>query len=356
MKKSIDGKALVYCEGAFNTPNGKTAHGLVRFTERYEVVGVLDGKYAGQDAGDVLDGKPNGIPIFKDLEAAIEKLTDSDNLPKSLVVGLAPDGGRLPNVAKATIKKALQMGWNVDSGLHDFLSNDAVLAQIAAENNCRIRDVRKTPDRDKLHFFTGDIEKVDCLKLAILGTDSALGKRTTAWLLVHGFQKAGLKAEMIGTGQTAWMQGAKYSMVMDSCINDFVSGEIEHAVVSAYKNEKPDVIVIEGQGSLMNPAYPGGFEILAAGRPDYVVLQHAPKRLEYDGFPGYKMHSLQEQINAIEVISGKKVIAITVNHEDMADDEIREACKQITLETKLPAFDVLKYGVEELIEVLREKV
>ncbi|MGS0525843.1 DUF1611 domain-containing protein [Zobellia nedashkovskayae] len=219
-----------------------------------------------------------------------------------------------------------------------------------------MRDVRKTPDRDKLHFFTGDIEKVDCLKLAVLGTDSALGKRTTAWLLVHGLRDAGQKAEMIGTGQTAWMQGAKYSMVMDSCINDFVSGEIEHAVVSAYKNEDPDVIVIEGQGSLMNPAYPGGFEILAAGRPDYVILQHAPKRLEYDGFPGYKMHSLAEQINAIEVISGKKVIAITVNHEDMEEDEILEACKQITLETKLPAFDVLKYGAKELVALLKEKI
>lgn len=356
MKKSIDGKALVYCEGAFNTPNGKTAHGLVRFTERYEIVGVLDSKYAGQDAGEVLDRKPNEIPIFKDLVSAIAKLKSSGNLPKTLVIGLAPDGGRLPGEAKVVIKKALEMGWNVDSGLHDFLTNDATLNQLAGENNCRIRDVRKTPDRDKLHFFTGEIEKVDCLKLAVLGTDSALGKRTTAWLLVHGLRDAGLKAEMIGTGQTAWMQGAKYSMVMDSCINDFVSGEIEHAVVSAYKNEKPDVVVIEGQGSLMNPAYPGGFEILAAGRPDYVILQHAPKRLEYDGFPGYKMHSLPEQIKAIEVISGKKVIAITVNHEDMAEDEILEACKQITLETKLPAFDVLEYGVEGLVEILKEKI
>lgn len=356
MKKTIDGKALVYCEGAFNTPNGKTAHGLVRFTERYEVVGVLDAKYEGRDAGEVLDGKPNGIPVFKDINSAIDQLTALDKLPQSLVIGLAPDGGRLPAVAKETIKKALQMGWNVDSGLHDFLSNDAMLNQIAVENKCRIRDVRKTPDRDQLHFFTGEIEKVDCLKLAVLGTDSALGKRTTAWILVHGFREVGLKAEMIGTGQTAWMQGAKYSMVMDSCINDFVSGEIEHAVVSAYKNEKPDVIVIEGQGSLMNPAYPGGFEILAAGRPDYVILQHAPKRLEYDGFPGYRLHSLAEQINAIEVISGKKVIAITVNHESMQDDEILETCKQITLETKLPAFDVLKYGAEGLIDLLKERL
>ncbi|MGB5362701.1 MAG: DUF1611 domain-containing protein [Aureibaculum sp.] len=356
MKKTIDGKALVYCEGAFNTPNGKTAHGLVRFTERYYVVGVIDSKYAGQDAGEVLDGKANGIPIFKGIDAATKKLTDSNNVPVSLVIGLAPDGGRLPQIARATIKKALEMGWNVDSGLHDFLTNDIALVKFAEANKCRIRDIRKTPDRDKLHFFTGDIEKVNCLKLAILGTDSAIGKRTTAWILVHGFRAAGLKAEMVGTGQTAWMQGAKYSMVMDSCINDFVSGEIEHAVVSAYKNEKPDVIVIEGQGSLMNPAYPGGFEILAAGRPDYIILQHAPKRLEYDGFPGYKLHSLKEQIHALEVISGKKVIAITLNHESMTNDEIMPACEAITKETGLPCFDVLAHGSEGLIEVLKSKI
>lgn len=353
MKKSIDGRALVYCDGAFNTPNGKTAHGLVRFTERYDVVGVIDSRYAGKDAGEVLDGKANGIFVFKDFDSAVSQLTEMDLLPQSLVIGLAPDGGRLPKEAKATISKALEMGWNVDSGLHDFLTNDQHLVKIAADHNVRIRDIRKTPDRDTLHFFTGDIEQVDCLKLAVLGTDSAIGKRTTAWLIVHGFRESGLKSEMVGTGQTAWMQGAKYSMVMDSCINDFVSGEIEHAVVSAYKNEKPDVIVIEGQGSLMNPAYPGGFEILAAGRPDYVILQHAPKRVEYDGFPGYKLHSLQEQINAIEVISGRKVVAITVNHEEMTPEEIEPACKAITEETGLPAFDVLAHGATGLIETLK---
>jgi len=356
MKKSIDGNALVYCEGAFNTPNGKTAHGLVRFTERYDVVGVIDSTYSGRDAGEVLDGKANGIPIFKDLKTAAAALKSENRNPKSLVIGLAPDGGRLPKEAKQTIREALELGWNVDSGLHDFLTNDESLMTIARKKGCRVRDVRKTPDRDKLHFFTGDIEKVDCLKLAILGTDSAIGKRTTAWILVHAFRKAGLKAEMVGTGQTGWMQGAKYSMILDSCINDFVSGEIEHAVVSAWKNEKPDVIVIEGQGSLMNPAYPGGFEILAAGRPDYVILQHAPKRKEYDGFPGYRLHSLPEQIKALEVISGKKVIAITVNHENMTKEEIEPACKEITNETGIPAFDVLAFGAEELVTLLKSKL
>ena len=352
MKITIDGKALVYADGAFNTPNGKTAHGLVRFTERYTVVGVIDHKYAGQDAGMVLDNRMYNIPIFKDLNEGLAKL-GKKNKPETLVIGLAPDGGRLPPEAKETIKTALELGLNVDSGLHDFLYKDTELMAIAEKNNCRVRDIRKTPDRDLLHFFSGKIEEVDCLKIALLGTDSAIGKRTTAWIIVHAFRKAGLKAEMIGTGQTAWMQGAKYSMIMDSCINDFVSGEIEHAVYEAWKNESPDLIVIEGQGSLMNPAYPGGFEILAAGRPDYVILQHAPKRIEYDGFPGYVLHSLKEQINAIETISGKMVIAITVNHEEMTAEEILPACIQITEETGLPAFDVLEYGADELIDLLK---
>jgi len=150
--------------------------------------------------------------------------------------------------------------------------------------------------------------------------------------------------------------GAKYSIILDSLINDFVSGEIEHAVVQAWKNEKPDVIVIEGQGSLMNPAYPGGFEILAAGHPDYVIMQHAPKRLEYDGFPGYKLHPINEQIKAVEIISGKKVIAITVNHENMMKEEIISACEQLTRETGLPAYDVLEYGADTLINQLKKLI
>ncbi|MFD1315363.1 DUF1611 domain-containing protein [Namhaeicola litoreus] len=355
-KDSIDGRAVVFCQNAFNTPEGKTAHGLVRFTERYDVVAVIDAKYAGKDAGEVLDGKKKNIPIYPDFTSAYNELIEKGKEPKNFVVGLAPDGGRLPKSYKSEIKLALQKGLNVDSGLHDFLTKDDEIMKVASENNCRVRDIRKTPDRDELHFFTGDIEKVKCLKLAVLGTDSAIGKRTTSWLLVHAFRELGLKAEMIGTGQTAWLQGAKYSMVMDSCINDFVSGEIEHAVVSAWKEAKPDVIVIEGQGSLMNPAYPGGFEILAAGRPDYIILQHAPKRLEYDGFPGYKLHDIQEQIHALQVISGKPVIAITLNHEGMEKSEIEEACQKITEETGLPCFDVLEYGAKELVTVLKSKI
>jgi uncharacterized NAD-dependent epimerase/dehydratase family protein len=195
---------------------------------------------------------------------------------------------------------------------------------------------------------------VKCLKVAVLGTDSAVGKRTTAWLAVQGLNQAGIRAEMIGTGQTAWMQGAKYTILMDSLVNDFVSGEIENAVYQAWHVENPDVIVIEGQGSLLNPAYPGGFEILAAGRPDFVILQHAPGRTEYDGFPMYPLHPIEKQIQAIETISRSKVLAITLNHENMGMEEIPDACEKLSRETGLPVFDVLAHGPDKLVDLLRK--
>ncbi|MFT7161869.1 MAG: putative NAD-dependent epimerase/dehydratase family protein, partial [Bacteroidia bacterium] len=204
MTKILDGNALVYSEGAFNTPNGKTAHGLVRFTDRYKVLGVIDSKYAGQDAGEVLDGKKSGIPIFTNLTEALKA---NENV-QYFVMGLAPDGGRLPYKARRDVYEAVEKELNVDSGLHDFLYKDKELVALAIENGCELRDIRRTPERDKLHFFTGKIEEVNCLKLAILGTDSAVGKRTTAWIVVHGLRNAGKKAEMIVTGQTGWMQGA----------------------------------------------------------------------------------------------------------------------------------------------------
>ena len=353
MKKYLDGNAIVYCDGAFNTPNGKTAHGLVRFTERYKVLSVIDAKYAGKDAGQVLDGHPVDIPVFESLQTAFDMAKSKGLKPEYFVIGLAPDGGRLPQDARNTVLKAIDLGMNIVCGLHDFLSEDSEIRDRAQSKKVSIQDIRKPPHRKDLHFFTGEIEKVNSLKIAILGTDSAVGKRTTAWVLVHALRKMNIKTEMVGTGQTAWMQGAKYSLVMDSLVNDFVAGEIEHAVVSAWK-DGAEVIVIEGQGSLMNPAYPGGFEILAAGRPDIVIMQHAPARKEYDGFPGYPLHPLKKQIEAVEFLSGKPVVAVTINHENIQKSKVKAVCQEVSDRVKLPVFDVLIEGGDRLASVVTQ--
>ena len=348
-----EGNAVVYCEGSFNTTNGKTTHGLVRRTARYRVVSVVDSRYAGQDAGQVLDGRPRGVPVMGSLGDALDAAALAGNPATHLVVGLAPDGGRLPPSARADVLAALEAGLAVDCGLHTYLSEDPEMASAARASGAKIRDVRRPPHTRDLHFFTGRIEEVDCLKVALLGTDSAGGKRTTAWVLVEALREAGLVAEMVGTGQTTWMQGAPYCIIMDSIVNDFVAGEIENVTWSAWKGTGADVLVLEGQGSLLNPAYPGGFELLAAGRPDVVVLQHAPARTEYDGFPGWPMHPLDVQIEAIELIGGRPVVAVTVSHEALSAEQVPGECRAITRGTGLPAFDVLLEGAGSLVEVLR---
>lgn len=349
---SVEGKALVYCDGAFKTTYGKTAHGLVRFTRRYKVVGVIDSDCAGQDAGDLLDGKPADIPIFRDIDDALETLADSDDAPTHWVMGLAPDGGRLDLNTRSAVAAAIQAGLHVDSGLHQFISEDPELAAMAETYQVSLRDIRRPPHRDQLHFFSGKIESVLAFRIAVLGTDSAIGKRTSAWRIVAGLESTGAQVELVGTGQTAWLQGARYSLCLDALVNDFVSGEIEHAVWAAWKQGEADIIVIEGQGSLMNPAYPGGYEILAAARPDVVVLQHAPARKTYDGFPDYALHPLGEQIEMIERLSGCPVVAVTINHEGLDPSQVPLVCRTTAQIVGRPTYDLLLEPPDRLVAQL----
>lgn len=348
----VDGIALVYCDGLFDSIWGKTAHGLVRFTRRYDVVGVIDHTLAGQDAGQVLDDRPAGIPIYADIDTAVQACKRTGKTVTHLVFGVASDGGRLTAKDRQDILHALRMGLHVDCGMHFFLSEDPEMAQAASESGAVIRDIRKTPPRPELHGYTGRIKEVGSFRIAMLGTDSSVGKRTTAWKLVDAFNERGVSAEMIGTGQTAWLQGARYGVRMDSLINDFVAGEIEHAILEAWDHEKPRVMVIEGQGSMMNPLFPGGFEILAAGQPHAVVMQHAPLRIDYDGIPGTPVHPLDIQIQAVELISGKPVVALTVNHEHMKPEDIDAQCKKLETETGLPTRDALVHDLGPIIDVL----
>jgi uncharacterized NAD-dependent epimerase/dehydratase family protein len=347
MENKIDGNALVLCEGAFETLNGKTAHGLVRFTNRYKILGVIDSTCAGRDAGEVLDGKPCGIFIYPNLAAALQA---NRHEIKNFVIGLAPEGGRLPASYRQIIAEAIRAGLNIDSGLHEFLSDDAEFDALAKKHGVHIRDIRKPPAKKDLHFFSGKIKDVEAIRLAVLGTDSAIGKRTTAWQITHALNAIGVKTEMIGTGQTAWLQGAKYGLRLDAMINDYVSGEIEHAIWQCWQEEKPHVMLLEGQGSLMHPAYPGGFELIAAGRPQAIILQTAPKRTAYDGFPDFPMAPLDKEIKALELIANRPVIALTLNHENMTDEEIETTVRQYESQFGIPCCDVLKHGPAKVVD------
>jgi uncharacterized NAD-dependent epimerase/dehydratase family protein len=348
----MDGTALVICDGYFDTPVGKTAHGLVRGTDRYRVVGVIDCGNAGRDAGEVLDGTPAGIPIYANLGEAMAGLPEK---PDYLVLGMATDGGVLPPEVGPVLALALRLGINVDSGLHQRLGEVPELAAAAAAGGAVIRDIRRCKPTSELHFFEGKIEEVGALRIAVLGTDSAVGKRTTTRLLMQSLEARGIPTEMIGTGQTAWFQGIRYCMFLDATINDFVAGEIEHTVHQAWVEERPRVILLEGQGSLTNPAFPGGFELLAAGRPHAIVLQHAPKRRDYDGFPGYELAGVEREKAIIELLSQRPVVAIAINHEEMTPEEIDAAVADYEKRFGVAVADPLVHGVGPIVAALESR-
>ena len=343
----MDGKAIVFCEGAFVSDIGKTAHGLVRHTDRYDVVAVLDSTVAGQDAGELLEGNAAGIPVLASITECLSLA------PEYFVIGFAPEGGRLPEVFRATVIEAMRMGLNIDSGLHDFLSEDREMADCARENGVTIRDVRKPPPRGELQFFTGDIGTVKAKRVAVLGTDCALGKRTTSVLLVKGLRDAGVSAELVGTGQTSWLQGVRYGILLDSLVNDFVGGELERAVVNADRNESPDVIVIEGQSCLTHPGGSGGFEILGSARPQGVVLAHAPTRKTYAGYEDFPLAPPEAHVHAIEELFGSRVIAMSLNPEGIAAEQIAATAMAMEEKYGVPCCDPLTQGAGKLVDAVR---
>ena len=138
----------------------------------------------------------------------------------------------------------------------------------------------------ELRFWTGAIARVRAPRLALLGTDCAVGKRTTARLLVEACRSVGLRAEMIYTGQTGGMQGSRYGFVLDATPNDFVAGELEGAIVACDEEARPDLIIIEGQSSLRNPSGPCGAELLVSAGARAAILQHAPGRPDFKGHAG----------------------------------------------------------------------
>lgn len=348
----MDGTALVVCDGLFATANAKTAHGLVRGTERYRVLAVVDGPSAGRDAGEVLDGVRRGIPVYASIADALRALPEK---PDFCVVGVATSGGRVTPGLRALVSEAIDAGLSVVNGLHEFLSDDPKIAEAAARRGVTIRDVRKTPPRTELHFWSGEILSVGAPRIAVLGTDCALGKRTTARFLLEACRAAGIRTELIFTGQTGWMQGAPFGFIFDSVPNDFVSGELEHAIVSCWKAAKPELILLEGQSALRNPSGPAGSEFILSGRAAAVILQHAPGRACYEGLEefGLRIPPVSDEIDLIHRL-GARALAVTLNGEGMTPEALRAEQQRLRWRLSIPVVRPLEEGVGALVPVVRE--
>ena len=341
--------AVVYCEANFGAIDGKTANGLVRHSELYKILAVIDSEKAGIDAGVVLDGTPNGIPVCRDLAAAV---ATTDGVPSYFIFGMAPSSGMLSSRERGIVLQAISLGMNVVNGLHEFLNDDPEFAAASAARNVKIVDIRKPRPKKDLRTFSGRIATVTCPRIAVLGTDCAIGKRTTATVLTRALNESGLKTVMVGTGQTGLIQGARYGVALDAIPSQFCAGELEASIVEAFERERPDVIVIEGQGALSHPAYSTSSFILRGSCPDAVVLQHAPGRTSRCDFDHMPMPSPASEIHLIQTFSETNVIGLTINHENMTDDAVSMAISQYERDLGIPTTDVLTRSSDRLVEMV----
>ncbi|WP_102192194.1 DUF1611 domain-containing protein [Microbacterium aurantiacum] len=345
----VGSTAVVYCEGQFGEQDGKTANGLVRHSEKYDILSVIDSTHAGADAGMFLDGTPNGIPVLANLAQSV---VHADRVPDYLICGVAPADGLLSAAQRVVLLDGIARGMHIINGLHEFLNDDAEFAAAALLAGVTITDVRRPRSMSELHLFSGRIFDVTCPRIAVLGTDGAIGKRTTSTLLVQALSARGIHAVMVGTGQTTIIQGGKYGVALDALVPQYCSGEVENQVVAAFEGEDPDIIIVEGQGALSHPAYITSAHILRGSQPAGVIVQHAPKRRMLGDFPMVKMPTVASEVALIEAFADTKVIGITVNHEGMTTDEIGGAIDDIELELGLPATDPLTRPLDDLVEMV----
>jgi len=345
--------AIVLTDGLLLQSDAKTAHGLIRGTDRFMIKGIIDGPSTqGKDAGVLMDGKYRNIPVFATLQDALQNLTGI----QFLIIGVATVGGRLPGNMLTAIKEAIQSGLSIVNGLHEYLSDKPDIVALAKKNSVALIDIRKPKKREDLHFWTGEIFKVTAPIIAVLGMDCAMGKRTTARMLRQVSQSKGINAHMIYTGQTGWLQGGEYGFIFDSTLNDFVSGELEHAIVSAWKEADAELIFIEGQSSLRNPSGPCGMELLISGNAKQVVLLFSPKRkyFDYDEHWG-EIPSVESEIALIKAI-GSTVIAVAMHTEGCTNEEAYMLQKEYQQKLQLPVLLPIQEGVDALIPLLKELI
>lgn len=353
-KNEIGGTACIITGGLLDTIHAKTTHGLLRESKRFDITGIIDHQFAGQSLYQFVTEASADIGIYATVASLMEQLPSK---PRYAIIGMATKGGVLPESLYPVIKEALSHGLHIVNGLHQPLAEIEELQALAVKNHAIIYDIRKPKSFDQLHFWNGQIQEVDCLKIGILGTDCSTGKRTTSRLLTNLLNEQGIKTEMIYTGQTGWMQGTKHGFIFDATPNDFIPGEIEHAITQCWKAEKPEVIIVEGQASLLNPGGPCGSEFIISGKLDAVILQHHPIREKYNN-----LERLPDKIPSPEVdiqimkLMGTEVLAITMNTKNMDEEQIAAHGKKLNQHTNLPVFNPLGSDLKDLAQLVSKKL
>ncbi len=342
--------ALIFAEGEFGKIDGKTANGLVRFSEKYEIVGVLDSTNENDHVDEVIDDVDKSIPIFDDLGNALEKL---DVEPKAFINGIARDGGGFPYEYKDVFFEAMDNGMDIVHGCHHHISQLEEFKRKAEENDVYIWDVRKEPDDP--HYFSGKLRKINTPpRILVSGTDCAIGKRTFCLELYKELEERGYDPGFIATGQTGLIQGAKYGFPLDGIRGDFLSGEAEHVTWKISTENEHDVLIIEGQACIAHPQGGNPLALMKGVHPHGIVLIHAPGRKKRDGLPDdFGPPDIDEEKETIEFFYPDSVIAMGINHEGGID--IERWIKKYEEKYDLPVEDALVERPKKTADEIEDK-
>jgi uncharacterized NAD-dependent epimerase/dehydratase family protein len=328
----------VLAEEWFANRHAKTAHGLIRYG-RDEVVAVIDSTLAGRSVREVMPELGRDAPIVGTLEEALERS------PTSILVGLAPAGGRLPEEWMDTLRAAGEAGLEIVSGLHQRLAPEFP--------GKRVWDVREPPE--DIPLFSGEAFEVETKVALTVGTDTAIGKMTASLEIERAARQVGVGAEFVATGQTGIII-AGWGICVDAVVSDFVAGASEQLVLKAARRG-PDVILVEGQGSLGHPAYSGvTLGLLHGSCPDCLILCAAdPHEEVFAGVPRPSpahVARLYEEVAAL--VKPASVVAVSVNTSGLEEAEAREFVAQVAGETGLPAADPFRASAVPILEAVMQ--
>ncbi len=329
---------LILAEGRSADPHyGKTARGVLRYSET-PTVAILDSTRAGETY--------EGIPVVAEVKDAL-----CFN-PTTALVGVATQGGRFPPAWRELLRASITNGLDVENGLHEFLTEDPELTDLARRHNVELRDLRKPPD--DLNVPTGANLEADARIVLTVGSDCAIGKMTVSLELDREAQRRGLRSVFVPTGQTG-IAIAGWGISVDAVVSDFLAGAAERLVVEGAS--RGDLLWVEGQGALEHPAYSGvTFGLLHGSVPHALVLCHKVGETEIEGYPGHPISPLSELVELHERASlparRATVAAIALNTRDVSEDEARAAIAAASEETGLPADDPVRFGAGRLLDGL----
>jgi len=332
-------RVLILAEGRSGDPHyGKTAHGVLRYRPE-QVVAILDSTRAG--------GEESGFPIVADVGEAMRYE------PTVALVGVATAGGRFPPAWRELLRDAIAAGLDVENGLHEFLTRDEELAALAREHGVALRDLRLPPDG--LNVPTGANLTHGAATVLTVGSDCAIGKMTVSLELDREARRRGIASEFVPTGQTG-IAIAGWGMSVDAVVSDFIAGAAEQLVLEGV-GRGGELLFVEGQGSLLHPAYSGvTLGLIHGSAPHAYVLCHQAGQTVVDENEAFPMPPLADLVELHEQMSllarPAAVLAIALNTRDLDEGAARAAVREAEAETGLPADDPVRFGAAKLVDAL----